>query len=163
MPNVLSENRSGLRRGRLRLAGRCDFTGRGGRCRRQLGAYEAETGRSAVETIHIKGHLYFRVGLAARAPSPPARRDRGSRGARPLHHGVAVLDQDPQDHKFVSWHQDHRLFRVKPPTIITAWLALNGGHPPQRLHARSRARTAPALTNMETYDQNNLLSRGQAG
>ncbi|MBV8746962.1 MAG: hypothetical protein JO134_18145, partial [Xanthobacteraceae bacterium] len=28
-------------------------------CRRQLEGYEAETGRSAVETIHIKGHLYF--------------------------------------------------------------------------------------------------------
>ena len=28
-------------------------------CRRRLEAYEAETGRSAVETIHIKGHLYF--------------------------------------------------------------------------------------------------------
>src|SRR5271166_4147571 len=28
-------------------------------CRGRLEAFEAETGRSAVETIHIKGHLFF--------------------------------------------------------------------------------------------------------
>ena len=28
-------------------------------CRSQLETYEADTGKSAVETVHIKGHLYF--------------------------------------------------------------------------------------------------------
>ena len=60
MPNVLSENE-------VRAFAEDGFVSpvvaispaAAADCRRQLEAYEAETGRSAVETIHIKGHLYF--------------------------------------------------------------------------------------------------------
>jgi len=94
-------------------------------CRRQLEAYEAETGRSAVETIHIKGHLYFE--WAWRLARHPRLLGAIADLAGPDLFIMAsrFWIKDPQDHKFVSWHQDHAYFGLKPPTIITAWLALN--------------------------------------
>src|SRR5262245_20105407 len=93
-------------------------------CRGKLEEFEAETGRPAVETIHIKGHLYF---------------DWAWRLARHPRLIGAIADlagpdlfimasrfwiKDPQDRKFVSWHQDHAYFGLNPPTLITVWLAL---------------------------------------
>jgi non-heme Fe2+,alpha-ketoglutarate-dependent halogenase len=132
-------------------------------CRRRLEAFEAETGKSAVETIHIKGHLYF---------------DWAWRLARNPRIVGAVADlagpdlfvmasrfwiKDPQDHKFVSWHQDHSYFGLKPPTIITVWLALN-----EVTRHNGCMRVVPGShrtgshKHVETYNKDNLLSRGQA-
>jgi len=132
-------------------------------CRRNLEAYEAETGKSAVETIHIKGHLYF---------------DWAWKLARNPQLVGAVADlvgddlfimasrfwiKDPQDRKFVSWHQDHAYFGLKPPTIITAWLALN-----EVTRHNGCMRVVPGShmsgthKHVETFDKDNLLSRGQA-
>ena len=83
-------------------------------CRRKLEAFEKETGKPAVETIHIKGHLYFEwAWKLARNPN--------------LVGAIADLVgedlfimasrfwiKDPQDRKYVSWHQDHAYFGLKP-------------------------------------------------
>lgn len=134
-----------------------------GDCRAQLEAYEAEIERSAVETIHIKGHLYF---------------DWAWRLARHPRLIGAISDlvgpdlfimasrfwiKDPQDRKFVSWHQDHAYFGLKPPTIITAWLALNevtchNGC----MRAIPGSHRGGTHKHVETHDKDNLLSRGQA-
>jgi non-heme Fe2+,alpha-ketoglutarate-dependent halogenase len=134
-----------------------------GDCRTRLQAFEAETGKSAVETIHIKGHLYF---------------DWAWRLARHPRLVGAIADlagpdlfimasrfwiKDPQDRKFVSWHQDHAYFGLNPPTIITAWVALN-----EVTRHNGCMRVIPgshrtgAHKHVETYDKDNLLSRGQA-
>jgi ectoine hydroxylase-related dioxygenase (phytanoyl-CoA dioxygenase family) len=71
--------------------------------------------------------------------------------------------KDPQDRKFVSWHQDHAYFGLKPPTIITAWLALN-----EVTRHNGCMRVIPGShrggthKHVETFDKDNLLSRGQA-
>ncbi|MBV9630852.1 MAG: phytanoyl-CoA dioxygenase family protein [Xanthobacteraceae bacterium] len=132
-------------------------------CRRQLEGYEAETGRSAVETIHIKGHLYF---------------DWAWRLARHPRLIGAISDlvgpdlfimasrfwiKDPQDRKFVSWHQDHAYFGLKPPTIITAWLALNEVTRHNGcMRAIPGSHRSGTHKHVETHDKDNLLSRGQA-
>jgi hypothetical protein len=132
-------------------------------CRRRLEAYEAETGKSAVETIHIKGHLYF---------------DWAWQIARNQNLVGAVADlvgddlfimasrfwiKDPQDRKFVSWHQDHAYFGLKPPTIITAWLALNEVTRHNGcMRAVPGSHTSGTHKHVETFDKDNLLSRGQA-
>lgn len=132
-------------------------------CRGKLEAYEAETGKPAVDTIHIKGHLYFDwawqlarhprlVGAIADLVGP----DLFIMASR-------FWIKDAQDHKYVSWHQDHAYFGLKPPTIITAWLALN-----EVTRHNGCMRVIPgshrsgAFAHVETEDQNNLLSRGQA-
>lgn len=130
--------------------------------RRRLEAYEGETGKSAVETLHLKGHLYLDwawqlarhprlIGAVADLAGP----DLFIMASR-------FWIKDPQDHKFVSWHQDHAYFGLKPPTIITAWLALsevtrNNGC--MRLVPGSHR--GGTFKHVETDDKNNLLSRGQ--
>ena len=164
MPNVLSENE-------VRAFAEDGFVSpvvaispaEAADCRRQLEAYEAETGRSAVETIHIKGHLYFE--WAWRLARHPRLLGAIADLAGPDLFIMAsrFWIKDPQDHKFVSWHQDHAYFGLKPPTIITAWLALNEV---TRHNGCMRAIPGSHRTgthkHVETYDQNNLLSRGQA-
>jgi hypothetical protein len=164
MPNVLSENE-------VRAFAEDGFVSpvvaispaEAADCRRQLEAYEAETGRSAVETIHIKGHLYFE--WAWRLARHPRLLGAIADLAGPDLFIMAsrFWIKDPQDHKFVSWHQDHAYFGLKPPTIITAWLALNEV---TRHNGCMRAIPGSHRTgthkHVETYDQNNLLSRGQS-
>jgi non-heme Fe2+,alpha-ketoglutarate-dependent halogenase len=164
MPKVLSEQdvRFFNEQGFLPAIRAVSETDAGG-CRRSLEVYEADTGKSAVETIHIKGHLYFDwawqlarnanlVGAVA-APGGGALFIMASR----------FWIKDPQDRKFVSWHQDHAYFGLKPPTIITAWLALN-----EVTRHNGCMRVVPGShqsgtqKHVETYDKDNLLSRGQA-
>src|SRR6185312_17054569 len=72
-------------------------------CRRRLEAYEADTGKSAVETVHIKGHLFFDwawklarhprlIGAIADIAGP----DLFIMASR-------FWIKDPQDRKYVSW------------------------------------------------------------
>jgi ectoine hydroxylase-related dioxygenase (phytanoyl-CoA dioxygenase family) len=131
-------------------------------CRARLQAFEAETGRSAVETIHIKGHLYFE--WAWRLARHPRLLGAIADLAGPDLFIMAsrFWIKDPQDRKFVSWHQDHAYFGLKPPTIITAWLALN-----EVTRHNGCMRVVPGshrsgtAKHVETYDKHNLLSRGQ--
>lgn len=131
-------------------------------CRRNLEVFEQETGGPAVDSIHIKGHLYF---------------DWAWKLARNPRLVGAIADlvgedlfimasrfwiKEPQDRKYVSWHQDHAYFGLKPPTIITAWLALNEVTPHNgcmRVIPGSHKRGT--IQHKETHSKDNLLSRGQ--
>jgi len=131
-------------------------------CRHKLEAFERETCMAAVDAIHIKGHLYF---------------DWAWKLARNPRLVGAIADlvgedlfimasrfwiKEPQDRKYVSWHQDHAYFGLKPPTIITAWLALNEVTPHNgcmRVIPGSHKRGN--IEHRETHNQDNLLSRGQ--
>ena len=131
-------------------------------CRSKLEAYEAETGKPAVDTIHIKGHLYFDWAYQlARNPrlvgaiSDLVGEDLFIMASR-------FWIKDAQDRKYVSWHQDHAYFGLKPPTIITAWLALN-----EVTRDNGCMRVIPGShksgthKHIETHNADNLLSRGQ--
>ena len=130
--------------------------------RRKLEAYEAETGKSAVETLHLKGHLY--LDWAWRLARHPRLIGAVADIAGPDLFIMAsrFWIKDPQDHKFVSWHQDHAYFGLKPPTIITAWLALS-----EVTRHNGCMRLIPGshrggtFKHVEIDDKNNLLSRGQ--
>jgi ectoine hydroxylase-related dioxygenase (phytanoyl-CoA dioxygenase family) len=132
-------------------------------CRRNLEAYEAETGKSAVETIHIKGHLYFDWAWQLARNSQLVGAVSDLVGSDLFIMASRFWIKDPQDRKFVSWHQDHAYFGLKPPTIITAWLALN-----EVTRHNGCMRVVPGShrsgthKHVETFDKDNLLSRGQA-
>lgn len=69
--------------------------------------------------------------------------------------------KEAHDPSFVSWHQDATYWGLSSPEVVTAWVALSpstieagamrvipGSHKQQMLHR-------------DTYDRNNLLTRGQ--
>jgi hypothetical protein len=133
-----------------------------GDCRQRLESFESETGKPAVETLHIKCHLYFDWAwkLARHPRLLGAIRDLA--GPDLFIMASRFWIKDPQDRKFVSWHQDHAYFGLKPPTIITAWIALN-----EVTRNNGCMRVVPGSHKGGTYkhveinDPNNLLSRGQ--
>lgn len=68
----------------------------------------------------------------------------------------------PGEKSYVGWHQDGTYWNLRPPTVVTAWVALspsnstNGG-----LRVVPGTHTQPMLPQRETYIPENALSRGQ--
>lgn len=130
-------------------------------CRQRIEAYEAETGKTATETLHIKAHLYFTwLWELSRHPNLVGA------VADLVGEDLFVLAsrfwiKEPGDRKFVTWHQDLAYFGLDPQIMVTSWLALtevtreNGC---QRFIPRSQR---GLRKHAETYDPDNLLSRGQ--
>ena len=77
--------------------------------------------------------------------------------------GSSFFTKKARDPRFISWHQDSTYYGIDPPESITAWIALS------RAKADSGCmRIVPGshkgpsiLPHVDTYDPNNLLSRGQ--
>jgi len=70
--------------------------------------------------------------------------------------------KDPGDGGYVSWHQDSTYWGLEPNTVTTAWIALSPATvesgcmkvaPGSHLHQQ--------LPHVDTFDDGNLLSRGQ--
>jgi non-heme Fe2+,alpha-ketoglutarate-dependent halogenase len=68
----------------------------------------------------------------------------------------------PGEKSFVSWHQDGTYWKLNPPTVVTAWVALT---PSARDNGCMRVvpgtHTQPMIPQRETYMPENALSRGQ--
>ena len=69
--------------------------------------------------------------------------------------------KEAQDPGFVSWHQDSTYWGLSEPEIVTAWVAFS----PSTL-ASGAMKVIPGshgeqVAHTDTYDQNNLLTRGQ--
>ena len=68
----------------------------------------------------------------------------------------------PGEKSYVSMHQDGTYWNLKPPNVITAWVALspstaaNGG-----LRVIPETHKQPAMPQRETHAVDNVLSRGQ--
>ena len=76
--------------------------------------------------------------------------------------GSIVWIKDPNDGKFVSWHQDNVYTGFEPESAHLSWMAMT----PSTLENGCvrfipGSHTWPALVHDETHDPNNLLSRGQ--
>jgi len=92
-------------------------------CRRRIEAYETETGKTATETLHIKGHLYF-TWLWQLSQHP----NLTGAIAELIGEDLFVMAsrfwiKQPGDRKFVTWHQDLAYFGLDPQIMVTAWLA----------------------------------------
>jgi ectoine hydroxylase-related dioxygenase (phytanoyl-CoA dioxygenase family) len=76
--------------------------------------------------------------------------------------GTSLFMKDAGDPAFVSWHQDSTYWGLEPPDVVTAWVALSD------VPAESGAmtfipgsHTQGQLDHQDTFDKNNLLTRGQ--
>lgn len=68
----------------------------------------------------------------------------------------------PGDKAYVSWHQDGTYWKLTPPTVVTAWVALWPSLPVNGcMRVVPGTHTQPALPQRETYEKDNMLSRGQ--
>jgi ectoine hydroxylase-related dioxygenase (phytanoyl-CoA dioxygenase family) len=68
----------------------------------------------------------------------------------------------PGEKSFVSWHQDGTYWKLNPPTVVTAWVALTPSAPTNGcMRVIPGTHTQPMMPQRETYLPENALSRGQ--
>ena len=68
----------------------------------------------------------------------------------------------PGEKSFVSWHQDGTYWKLNPPTVVTAWVALSPSAPTNGcMRVIPGTHTQPMMPQRETYLPENALSRGQ--
>lgn len=131
-------------------------------CRQRLEEFEAETGAPATQTLHMKSHLYFTwTWRLTRSPAVVgALQDLV--GPDLLVLASRLWIKEPNDRKFVSWHQDLAYFGLDPQELTTVWIALTEA---TRMNGAMRfipgSHLAAARRHEEAEDADNLLSRGQ--
>jgi ectoine hydroxylase-related dioxygenase (phytanoyl-CoA dioxygenase family) len=68
----------------------------------------------------------------------------------------------PGEKSFVSWHQDGTYWKLNPPTVVTAWVALSPSATSNGcMRVIPGTHTQPMIPQRETYLPDNALSRGQ--
>ena len=128
----------------------------------RLEAYEAETGEDASRTLRVRSVLAFKwlIDLARHPRIAGALQD--VIGPNVLLFLSGVWSKRPDTGKFVSWHQDSAYNPFDRNDGATAWIALTDSTPERGcirvIPGSQRGRQA---VHEETFDPDNLLSRGQ--
>ena len=76
--------------------------------------------------------------------------------------GTTLFIKEPETSGFISWHQDARYIGLEPHDWITAWLAISDVNEENGcMRMVPGSHTAPLVEHVDTYGEDNLLTRGQ--
>ena len=76
--------------------------------------------------------------------------------------GTTLFIKDPDKKGFVSWHQDAKYIGFEPYNWVTAWLAITDVNEENGcMRMWSGSHKEKIKDHKDTYDKNNLLTRGQ--
>tara|TARA_Y100001970_G_scaffold280060_1_gene388425 strand:- start:573 stop:1400 length:828 start_codon:yes stop_codon:yes gene_type:complete len=76
--------------------------------------------------------------------------------------GTTLFIKDPDKKGFVSWHQDAKYIGFEPYNWVTAWLAITDANEENGcMKMWSGSHKEKIKEHKDTYDENNLLTRGQ--
>jgi len=76
--------------------------------------------------------------------------------------GTTLFIKDPDKKGFVSWHQDAKYIGFEPYNWVTAWLAITDSNEENGcMRMWSGSHKEKIKDHMDTYNENNLLTRGQ--
>jgi len=130
---------------------------------RRVEQLEASMGAEAQSKFRIKAHLPFPWlwDLVTHPRLADAVED--LLGPNIVCWGSSFFTKKAHDPRFISWHQDSTYYGLEPPESITAWVAFT------RANAESGCmkiipgshKGEAILPHEETFEENNLLSRGQ--
>ena len=76
--------------------------------------------------------------------------------------GTTLFIKEPETTGFISWHQDARYIGLEPHDWVTAWLAIsdvNEENGCMRMVPGTHA--APLVDHVDTFGEDNMLTRGQ--
>ena len=77
--------------------------------------------------------------------------------------GTTLFIKDPDKKGFVSWHQDAKYIGFEPYNWVTAWLAITDANEENGcMRMWSGSHKEKIKDHKDTYNENNLLTRGQA-
>jgi hypothetical protein len=129
----------------------------------RIEAFESETGQEASRAIRVRAVLVLRC-LYDLVRSPRvigALRD--ILGPNVGLYLSGVWSKMPGGSKFVSWHQDGAYYAFDRHSSVTAWLALTDSTEEKGcIKVIPGSHREPVHAHDETYDPDNLLSRGQS-
>lgn len=130
--------------------------------RRKLEAHEAAHGGPIASNMRHKVHLLFTwANELVRHPTVlDAVED--LLGPDLLCWGCTFFIKEPHSPAFVSWHQDATYWGLSSDEVVTAWIALSEA--PVESGAMKfwpGSHRMAQLPHVDTFDDNNLLSRGQ--
>ena len=131
--------------------------------RARIEAFEEVSGEEVNKRLKIKAHLAFPwICEIARHPAILAA-VQSLLGQDVLLFGSSAFAKNAHDSRFVSWHQDSAYYGLHPHEEVTVWLALsNSSSESGCVRVLPRSNNGPDLVHEETYDSQNLLSRGQS-
>ena len=76
--------------------------------------------------------------------------------------GTTLFVKEPEQRGFISWHQDARYIGLEPENWVTAWLALSDVTTENGcMYMWPGSHLEGAREHLDTYDKENLLTRGQ--
>jgi len=76
--------------------------------------------------------------------------------------GTTLFIKEPENAGFISWHQDARYIGLEPHNWVTAWLALSDVDEENGcMRMLPGSHEGPLLEHVDTYGEDNLLTRGQ--
>ena len=132
------------------------------RYRDQLQSYEATTGAPIQSNMRHKIHLLFT--WANELIRHPKILDAVEDviGPNIICWQTSFFIKEPRDPGFVSWHQDSTYWGLDPADVITAWFAMTDA--PVQSGAMKfvpGSHEWDQIPHRDTFDEDNLLSRGQ--
>lgn len=130
--------------------------------RAKFEAYEAGIGESAHKRLRVKAHLAFPwlTDIARHPRILDAVED--VIGPNILLYLCTLWFKNAHDGGYVSWHQDSPYYGLVPHQEATAWLAFTDSTPENGcVRVLPGTHKGPDFDHVETYDPDNLLSRGQ--
>ncbi len=132
-----------------------------GALRRQLEAYEAGAGGPISGNMRHKPHLYltFLNDLIRHPRILDAVED--VLGPNLFCWSSTFFIKEPADPGFVSWHQDATYWGLSAPDVMTVWLAITPANLVNGCMAFMPGSHTAQVAHRDTFDKNNLLSRGQ--
>ena len=129
---------------------------------RRIEDYEREAGVDATKQLRVKGHLVFPwlVGLARHPAILDAVED--LLGPDILVYLSTFWFKGAGDPSYVSWHQDSAYYGLDPHEEATVWFAFSDSTPESGcVRVIPGSHRGEELVHVETFDEDNLLSRGQ--
>ena len=76
--------------------------------------------------------------------------------------GCVLFIKEPQSQGYVSWHQDATYMGLEPHNFVTPWLALSPSNEQSGcMSVIPKSHLQPIQSHKDTFEENNLLTRGQ--
>jgi len=130
-------------------------------CRSRLEEHEARTGGPIAGSIRHKTHLLFPWlwNLVHHPRILDAVED--VLGPNLLCWSTNFFIKEAKDPRFVSWHQDSTYWGLSEPDVVTAWVAFSPATVESGAMRMIPGSHGEQVRHRDTYDKNNLLTRGQ--
>ena len=129
--------------------------------RAQVEAIEAKHGGTWPRAQSLKSHLIYP--FLDRIVHHPAILDvvEDVLGPNLLCWSTSFFIKEPRDPGFVSWHQDATYWGLNKPDVTTLWLAITPANKINGCMKFIAGTHKQQVSHTDTFDKNNLLTRGQ--